>query len=42
MHNTVGDVPLTNISRETNYFHDFCAVSKKKLFAFPSFILLRF
>ena len=31
MHNIVGDVALTNISRETNNFHDFCEVSKLKV-----------
>ena len=30
--NAMGDVALTNISRESSYFHDFsCAVSKAKV-----------
>ena len=29
MHNTTGDVALTNISRETQYFHDFVKCPKK-------------
>ena len=34
MHNTVGDVALTNIRRlETNYFHDFVQYPRQKLFA---------
>ena len=28
IHNTKGDVALTNILRETNYFHDFVQYSK--------------
>ena len=28
IHNTKGDVALTNISRETNYFHDFVQNTK--------------
>ena len=28
IHNTKGDVALTNISRETNYFHDFVQYAK--------------
>ena len=32
MHNTTGDVALTNISQETKHLHDFeCAVLKKKV-----------
>ena len=34
MHNTKGNVALTKISRETNYFNYFCAVFKAVLFAF--------
>ena len=33
MHNTVGDVSLTNISRETNYFHDLVQYLKCKKFS---------
>ena len=29
MHNNMGDVALTNISRETNYFHDLCSIRDK-------------
>ena len=32
MHNTVGGVTLTNIMRETNYFHAFYAAFKIKVF----------
>ena len=32
MHSAVGDVVLMNISRETNYFRDFCPVYKIKVF----------
>ena len=35
LHKTMGDVALTNISRETNYFHDFVKYPKQKFFAFP-------
>ena len=31
MHNTFGEVLLTNISRATNYYHDFYSVSKTKV-----------
>ena len=34
MHNIIGDVALTNISREINYFHGTCAVSKIKVLRF--------
>ena len=31
MHSTIGDVALTNINRETNYFHDFVRYLKSCL-----------
>ena len=35
--NAMGDVALTNISRESSYFHDFsCAVSKAKVLRLSS------
>ena len=34
MHNTIGDVVLTNISRESNYYRDFVQNPKYKFFAF--------
>ena len=39
MHNTLGDAALTNISGETNYSYDFCAVSKTKVLPAPFFSL---
>ena len=33
---TTGDVALTNISRETNHFHDFSVVAKKKVLRLSS------
>ena len=35
MHNTIGDVALPDISRKTNYFHDFVQYPKQKFLAFP-------
>ena len=35
MHNTIGDVALTNISRQTKYFRDLVQYPKQKFFAFP-------
>ena len=35
MHNTKGDVALTNISREKCCFHDLVQYPKQKFFAFP-------
>ena len=40
VHNTlVGDVALTNISREAKYFHGFVQYAKQKFFAFPQLIV---
>ena len=33
MHNSVGDVALTNICRETDYFHDLVQYPEKKFLA---------
>ena len=35
MHNTVGDVALVNISRETKYYRDFIRYPKYTFFSFP-------
>ena len=35
MHNTTDDVALTNIYRETNYFHDSVLYPKQQFFTFP-------
>ena len=35
MYNTVGDVAVTNIRRETNHFHNFVQYPKQTFFAFP-------
>ena len=36
MHNTIGDVALTNISRETISYHDFVEYAKQRFLAFCS------
>ena len=35
MYNTIGDVALTTIGRETKYFHDVVQHPKKTFFASP-------